>query len=243
MRSIHGKTKRGISLLALAMVLACPVSASDAPPAEPTGPLAKLQGLTSRASELALQAMSMIGIRYKYGGNAPESGLDCSGLVRYVFKQVKVRSFRARRKRSAASARMWNRTSCSRETWFSTIRCGAVFPTWGSILVTIGSFMRRPQADTSASNAWISVTGKAASTVPGASTSPPNKRFFHPPSPGTAKVAARALRQASCEALAIPGLSPVRRQESQHFAPGSHFLSWFPTAAGSRYPRRAIHSG
>lgn len=30
----------------------------------------------------------MIGIRYKYGGNAPESGLDCSGLVRYVFKQV-----------------------------------------------------------------------------------------------------------------------------------------------------------
>lgn len=32
--------------------------------------------------------MSMIGIRYKYGGNAPESGLDCSGLVRYVFKQV-----------------------------------------------------------------------------------------------------------------------------------------------------------
>ena len=30
----------------------------------------------------------MIGIRYKYGGSAPESGLDCSGLVRYVFKQV-----------------------------------------------------------------------------------------------------------------------------------------------------------
>ena len=35
-----------------------------------------------------MQAMSMIGIRYKYGGNAPESGLDCSGLVRYVFRQV-----------------------------------------------------------------------------------------------------------------------------------------------------------
>lgn len=30
----------------------------------------------------------MIGIHYKYGGTAPESGLDCSGLVRYVFKQV-----------------------------------------------------------------------------------------------------------------------------------------------------------
>ena len=54
----------------------------------PATALTKLQGLTSRASELAIQAMGMIGIRYKYGGDAPESGLDCSGLVRYVFKQV-----------------------------------------------------------------------------------------------------------------------------------------------------------
>ncbi|RJF98891.1 C40 family peptidase [Noviherbaspirillum saxi] len=57
-------------------------------PGEAQGPMAKLQGLTSRASELALQAMSMIGIRYKYGGTAPENGLDCSGLVRYVFRQA-----------------------------------------------------------------------------------------------------------------------------------------------------------
>lgn len=75
-------------MLALAVALISPASANEAPPAQPAGPLAKLQGLTSRASELALQAMSMIGIRYQYGGNAPESGLDCSGLVRYVFKQV-----------------------------------------------------------------------------------------------------------------------------------------------------------
>jgi cell wall-associated NlpC family hydrolase len=32
--------------------------------------------------------MSMIGIRYRRGGNMPESGLDCSGLVRYVFKEA-----------------------------------------------------------------------------------------------------------------------------------------------------------
>ncbi len=40
-----------------------------------------------RASELVFRAMSVIGIRYKYGGSTPESGLDCSGLVRYVFKE------------------------------------------------------------------------------------------------------------------------------------------------------------
>jgi len=39
------------------------------------------QGLTSTALDL-------IGIRYRFGGNTPESGLDCSGLVRYVFQQV-----------------------------------------------------------------------------------------------------------------------------------------------------------
>jgi cell wall-associated NlpC family hydrolase len=31
--------------------------------------------------------MSLVGIHYRRGGSSPESGLDCSGLVRYVFKQ------------------------------------------------------------------------------------------------------------------------------------------------------------
>lgn len=41
-----------------------------------------------RTSELAIQAMSIIDTRYKYGGNTPESGLDCSGFVRYVYKKA-----------------------------------------------------------------------------------------------------------------------------------------------------------
>lgn len=40
------------------------------------------------AQDLASAALDLIGIRYKWGGNTPESGLDCSGLVRYVFQQV-----------------------------------------------------------------------------------------------------------------------------------------------------------
>jgi cell wall-associated NlpC family hydrolase len=57
--------------------------------AEPgTTAFTRLQEFTNRASELAIHAMGMIGIRYKLGGNAPESGLDCSGLVRYVFKEA-----------------------------------------------------------------------------------------------------------------------------------------------------------
>lgn len=40
------------------------------------------------AQNLASAALDLIGIRYKWGGNTPETGLDCSGLVRYVFQQV-----------------------------------------------------------------------------------------------------------------------------------------------------------
>jgi cell wall-associated NlpC family hydrolase len=39
-------------------------------------------------SELVLRAMTLLGINYKFGGNTPETGFDCSGLVRYVFKEA-----------------------------------------------------------------------------------------------------------------------------------------------------------
>ena len=44
--------------------------------------------LTERASDLAQSAIGLIGIHYKYGGSSPQTGLDCSGLVRYVFKEA-----------------------------------------------------------------------------------------------------------------------------------------------------------
>ena len=41
---------------------------------------------TARARELALHALSHIGVPYRYGGTSPESGFDCSGLVQYVYR-------------------------------------------------------------------------------------------------------------------------------------------------------------
>ena len=78
------------ALLALMLAASMPVYSAEVDSANlslPT-PLSKLQDFTSRASELALQAMGMLGINYQRGGNSPESGLDCSGLVRIVFKQA-----------------------------------------------------------------------------------------------------------------------------------------------------------
>jgi cell wall-associated NlpC family hydrolase len=40
------------------------------------------------AQDLAIYALGLIGVDYRYGGNGPEHGLDCSGLVRYVFQEA-----------------------------------------------------------------------------------------------------------------------------------------------------------
>jgi hypothetical protein len=44
--------------------------------------------LGSAGQQAVLHALSLLGVRYKLGGNAPETGLDCSGLVRFVFNEV-----------------------------------------------------------------------------------------------------------------------------------------------------------
>lgn len=46
-----------------------------------------VHGYTPKATDLAMTAMSLIGTPYRYGGNSPLTGLDCSGFVRYVYKE------------------------------------------------------------------------------------------------------------------------------------------------------------
>jgi cell wall-associated NlpC family hydrolase len=38
-----------------------------------------------KAQEVLINALSLTGIKYKYGGSSPDTGFDCSGFVRYVF--------------------------------------------------------------------------------------------------------------------------------------------------------------
>jgi cell wall-associated NlpC family hydrolase len=52
--------------------------------AEETGPEIAT-GWQAKAQEVIMNALSLTGVKYKFGGNSPETGFDCSGFVRYVF--------------------------------------------------------------------------------------------------------------------------------------------------------------
>lgn len=42
----------------------------------------------SQGNEVAMYAMGLIGTGYRFGGKNPEAGLDCSGMVSYVYREA-----------------------------------------------------------------------------------------------------------------------------------------------------------
>lgn len=49
---------------------------------------AAVDGARDERADPVLQALSTVGTKYRYGGKAPETGFDCSGLVTHVFQHA-----------------------------------------------------------------------------------------------------------------------------------------------------------
>ena len=42
----------------------------------------------AKANAVLMRAISLVGTPYRYGGNTPEGGFDCSGLIGYVYRDA-----------------------------------------------------------------------------------------------------------------------------------------------------------
>ena len=60
--------------------VAAPVGAADT--------LSVSASVGDAGSEVVFRALSLLGVSYRFGGNTPETGLDCSGLVRLVYSDA-----------------------------------------------------------------------------------------------------------------------------------------------------------
>jgi cell wall-associated NlpC family hydrolase len=85
-RGLLGRLVWALALCALAGL----ARSAAAQPMEAARPSASLAGPAAVAvgADLALQALAHLGVPYRYGGEDPERGFDCSGLVRHVARSV-----------------------------------------------------------------------------------------------------------------------------------------------------------
>jgi len=79
------RRNRAVSLLAIITILLLAGGCAGTPAREPRTDGGMSSPSIGARDPIALLALSMIGVQYRYGGANPREGFDCSGLVYYAY--------------------------------------------------------------------------------------------------------------------------------------------------------------
>jgi cell wall-associated NlpC family hydrolase len=80
---VPSRVRRALAVVLILLLAGCASAPRRSePPLEPGTPRA------DAANAVLFRAIALVGTPYRYGGNTPDSGFDCSGLVGYVFRDA-----------------------------------------------------------------------------------------------------------------------------------------------------------
>ncbi len=94
-----------------------------------------------QASDIAIHALGLVGTPYRYGGNTPEGGFDCSGLIGYVYRS---RAGLAPPRTTAQLAGFGAPAELTEARTGDLVLFGRVTPTHAGIYVGGGRFVHAP---------------------------------------------------------------------------------------------------
>jgi cell wall-associated NlpC family hydrolase len=118
------------------------------------------------SNAVLMRALGLVGTPYRYGGNTPEGGFDCSGLVNYVYRDMlDLRLPRTSRALAAFQGPRIAEDDWWRPTWCSSA-VKAASATSASMSARADSFMLRAPAGQFGWTAWTARTGGTITRAP-----------------------------------------------------------------------------